>query len=70
MVANINNFGVVNFYESSSTRQESAQKAEPVCEDVTPVPSDAPVDSVIFTKKAAHWEKPVDELGKNSNETI
>ena len=51
MVANINNFGVVNFYENNA-KQEHAQKAEPVCEDITPVQTEVPVDSIIFTKKA------------------
>ena len=51
MVANINNFGVVNFYENN-TKQEPSQKAEPVCEDITPVQTEVPVDSIIFTKKA------------------
>ena len=61
MVANINNFGVVNFYENNAPKQEPSRKAEPACEDVTPVEntssfaseyhSDIP-DSIIFTKKA------------------
>ena len=51
MVANINNFGVVNFYENNA-KQEHAQKAEPMCEDITPVQTEVPVDSIIFTKKA------------------
>ena len=37
MIANINNFGVINFYENNASKQESKQKAEPVCEDITPV---------------------------------
>ena len=37
MVANINNFGVVNFYENNNSKQEPKQKAEPVCEDIEPV---------------------------------
>lgn len=63
MVANINNFGVINFYENNGSKQEPAQKAEPVCEDITPAEdssvssdyqSDSPssIDSIIFTKKA------------------
>ena len=52
MVANINNFGVVNFYENNTPKQEPTQKAEPVCEDITPIQTEAPVDSIIFTKKA------------------
>ena len=52
MVANINNFGVINFYENNAQKQESAKKAEPVCEDVTPVKEEPPIDSIIFTKKA------------------
>lgn len=56
MVANINNFGVVNFYENN-TKQEPSQKAEPVCEDITPVQTEASVDSIIFTKKAKREAK-------------
>ena len=63
MVANINNFGVINFYEKNGSKKEPAQKAEPVCEDITPAEdssvssdyqSDSPssIDSIIFTKKA------------------
>ena len=52
MTANINNFGVINFYENNVSKQEQAKKAEPVCEDITPIQTDAPVDSIIFTKKA------------------
>lgn len=59
MVANINNFGVINIYENNGSKQEPAQKAEPVCEDITPdSPSvtsefDSDIsDSIIFTKKA------------------
>ena len=59
MVANINNFGVINFYENNGSKQEPSQKAEPVCEDITPdspsvtseFDSDIP-ESIIFTKKA------------------
>ena len=58
MVANINNFGVVNFYENN-TKQEPSQKAEPVCEDITPVQTEASVDSIIFTKKAKKEGKEV-----------
>ena len=36
MIANINNFGVINYYETNSSKQEPTQKAEPACEDVTP----------------------------------
>lgn len=59
MIANINNFGVINYYEQNATKKEPAQKAEPVCEDITPdSPSvtsefDSDIsDSIIFTKKA------------------
>ena len=38
MVNNINNFGVINFYENNSAKQEKPKKEEPVCEDVIPVP--------------------------------
>ncbi len=42
MVANINNFGVINFYENNTHKQEPSKKAEPVCEDVTPVQEEKP----------------------------
>ena len=51
MVNNINNFGVINFYESNSTNTHSETKQ---VEDITPLSSsdsDIP-DSIIFTKKA------------------
>lgn len=37
MTANINNFGVINFYENNAHKQEPAKKAQPVCEDIEPV---------------------------------
>lgn len=52
MVANINNFGVINFYENNASKQEPSKKSEPVCEDITPVKEEPPIDSIIFTKKA------------------
>lgn len=52
MVANINNFGVINFYENNASKQESTKKAEPVCEDITPIQEEKVIDSIIFTKKA------------------
>lgn len=61
MVANINNFGVVNFYENNAPKQEPSRKAEPACEDIEPVENTSSVasechsdipDSIIFTKKA------------------
>ena len=45
MVANINNFGVVNFYENNAPKQEPSRKAEPACEDVTPVENTSSVAS-------------------------
>lgn len=52
MIANINNFGVINYYETNSSKQEPKQKAEPACEDITPVQEEQPIQSIIFTKKA------------------
>ena len=54
MTANINNFGVINFYENNAAKQEPTPKAEPVTEGITPVQEEKnePVDSIIFTKKA------------------
>lgn len=47
MVNNINNFGVINFYESNS---QQSQKKEEKVEEIVPV--EDPVSSIIFTKKA------------------
>ena len=50
MVNNINNFGVINFFEN----KHSEQKKEQAAEDITPVepePEDEPIDSINFTKK-------------------
>ena len=49
MVANINNFGVINFYENNGS---NSKKEQAVCEDITPIQTEAPIDSIIFTKKA------------------
>ena len=59
MVNNINNFGVINFFENNSAKQEKPKKEEPVCEDITPVQTEASVDSIIFTKKAKKEGKEV-----------
>ena len=49
MVNNINNFGVINFYENNSTH---SKKEQAECEDIQAVEEKAePVDSIIFTKK-------------------
>ena len=51
MVNNINNFGVINFYENNSANTHSETKQ---VEDITPLSStesDIP-DSILFTKKA------------------
>ena len=59
MVNNINNFGVINFYESNSANSHSESQQ---VEDVTPLSfasefdSDIP-DSIIFTKKAHQEHK-------------
>ena len=47
MVNNINNFGVINFYESNS---QQSQKKEEKVEEIVPI--EAPISSIIFTKKA------------------
>ena len=68
MIANINNFGVINFYENNDSKKESTKNAKPVCEDITPAEdssvssdyqSDSPssIDSIIFTKKAKNEGK-------------
>ena len=61
MVNNINNFGVINFYESNSANSHSESKH---VEDIQPLSSsvssefnsDIP-DSIIFTKKAHQEHK-------------
>ena len=61
MVNNINNFGVINFYESNSANSHSESKH---VEDIRPLSSsvssefnsDIP-DSIIFTKKAHQEHK-------------
>ena len=61
MVNNINNFGVINFYESNSANSHSESKQ---VEDIQPLSSSgAPdfsseiPDSIIFTKKAHQEHK-------------
>lgn len=62
MVNNINNFGVINFYENHSQQKNENKQAE--CEDIQPLSSsvtselnsDIP-DSIIFTKKAHQEHK-------------
>jgi len=61
MVNNINNFGVINFYESNSANSHSESKQT---EDIQPLSSSgAPdfsseiPDSIIFTKKAHQEHK-------------
>ena len=49
MVNNINNFGVINFYENNSESKKDQAKPQQV-EDILPV--EEPIDSIIFTKKA------------------
>ena len=51
MVANINNFGVVNFYENNAAKNEPSKKAEPVCEDIEPA------DELSTNSKAADSDK-------------
>ena len=49
MVNNINNFGVINFYENNHSNAKKEQ-AQPV-EDIMPLYEPDPIDSIIFTKK-------------------
>ena len=56
MVNNINNFGVINFYENNNS---NAKKEQAYVEDITPLSSsdtDIP-KSIIFTKKAQKENK-------------
>lgn len=52
MINNINNFGVINFYESNS---QQSQKKEEKVEEIVPI--EESVDSIIFTKKAKREAK-------------
>lgn len=61
MVNNINNFGVINFYESNSANSHSesqqVEDVQPLSSSVTSeLNSDIP-DSIIFTKKAHQEHK-------------
>ena len=61
MVNNINNFGVINFYESNSSNAHSestqAEDIQPLSSSITSeFNSDIP-DSIIFTKKAKQENK-------------
>lgn len=42
MIVNINNFGVINFYENNDSKKEATKNTKPVCEDVTPVQEEKP----------------------------
>lgn len=56
MINNINNFGVINFYENNNS---NAKKEQANVEDITPLSSsdtDIP-KSIIFTKKAQKENK-------------
>ena len=65
MVNNINNFGVINFYENKPSKQEPSRKAEPVCEDVTPVsPSVSPESHSGSTKLFPRITKAAYDAGK------
>ena len=51
MVNNINNFGVINFYENNS--ESKKDQAKPQVENIMPIDvKSEQVDSIIFTKKA------------------
>ena len=70
MVNNINNFGVINFYESNSANAHSESKQ---VEDIQPLSSSgAPdfsseiPDSIIFTKKA-HQEHKIPTIWQKDN---
>ena len=73
MVNNINNFGVINFYESNSAKSHSESQQ---VEDVQPLSSSgAPdfsseiPDSIIFTKKA-HQEHKIPTIVKALQKSI
>lgn len=68
MINNINNFGVINFYENNNSHpnKEQAQKVE----EIIPLDEPEPVDSIIFTKKAKKEgkEAAIIEALKNSTQ--
>ena len=58
MINNINNFGVINFYEAKSDNTRTEPKAQPKqVEDITPVERADIPESIIFTKKAQKENK-------------
>lgn len=59
MIANINNFGVINYYEQNATKQEPKQQTAPVCEDVTPVQEQKPSKGLFCRITKAAYEKGV-----------
>ena len=57
MTANINNFGVINFYENNASNQEPKQKAKPVCEEITPVQEEKPTKGLFCRITKAAYDK-------------
>ena len=56
MVANINNFGVVNFYENNAS---NSKKEQAVCEDITPIQEEKPAQGLFCRITKAAYDKGV-----------
>jgi hypothetical protein len=54
MIANINNFGVVNFYENGSSNSKKEQAQPTNIEEITPVEESAPVEKTTSKKEQAY----------------
>lgn len=58
MINNINNFGVINFYENGTQNSKKEQAQPTNVEEITPVEESAGItDSIIFTQKAQKENK-------------
>lgn len=57
MVNNINNFGVINFYESNS--QQKTENKQAVCEDITPIQEEKPAQGLFCRITKAAYDKGV-----------
>lgn len=54
MIANINNFGVVNFYENGSSNPQKEQAQPANVEEITPVEETAPANETAPKKEPAY----------------
>ena len=54
MINNINNFGVINFYENGSSNQKKEQAQPANVEEITPVEETAPANETAPKKEQAY----------------